>query len=126
MDTGMRLPRHVRPACVRCGWGAPANASLLVEDRCDDEGIRSTAEEFNRMTRRLQRSLDSINGLHRLVQRTSEMQLPRDSAVFRSALPQPIAHGVVPTPLAKPCAGPLTTRPTPTTIGTRSAQRRAV
>ena len=38
------------------------------------------------MTRRLQRSLDSINGLHRLVQRTSEMQLPRDSAVFRSAL----------------------------------------
>ena len=39
-----------------------------------------------RPSRRLQRSLDSINGLHRLVQRTSEMQLPRDSAIFRSAL----------------------------------------
>ena len=79
-------PSFLRPACVRCGWGAPANASLLVEDQCDDDGIRNTAECFNRMTRRLQRSLDSINGLHRLAQRTSEMQLPRDSAVFRSAL----------------------------------------
>ena len=45
--------------------GAPANASLLVEDR-DDDGIRNTAECFNRMTRRLA-PLDSINGLHRLV-----------------------------------------------------------
>ena len=36
-------PSFLRPACVRCGWGAPANASLLVEDQCDDDGIRKCA-----------------------------------------------------------------------------------
>ena len=75
------------PACVHCGWGAAAPDSERHAPRADGS-CNSSVACFNRMTRRLQASLDTLHGLDRLVDRAwrAEPSFEPATEAFREAL----------------------------------------